>query len=112
MFGDTEAYANKFKTCARTREYGSQKLGKEFYELEASKPLFTNNKLLTVHNLYRYHCILSIFKIIKLRQPISMYSIFNRSNRHDDLLITPNPSIMFCYQSEFLWNKCPAAFGR
>ena len=39
MFGDTEAYQDKFKTCARTREFGSQKLGSEFYEKEHTKPI-------------------------------------------------------------------------
>ena len=30
LFGDTEAYKNKFMTCARSREYGSQILGDIF----------------------------------------------------------------------------------
>ena len=34
MFGDNEAYFNKFTTCVRTRPRESQKLGKEFYEQE------------------------------------------------------------------------------
>ena len=40
MFGDNEAYHNKFKTAARVRPRKLQKLGAEFYELEHSKPLF------------------------------------------------------------------------
>ena len=75
IFGDTEAYLEKFRTCARTREYGSQKLGVEFYEREHSKPLFVTHGLLCIQNLYRYHCILETYKILKYRQPISMYSI-------------------------------------
>ena len=105
MFGDTEAFLDKFRTCARTREYGSQILGVEFFEREHTKPLFVNNELLCIQNLYRYHCIIETFKIIKLRQPISMYSLFNRSTRKDDLLITPIPSTQFTYKSSSLWNK-------
>ena len=67
MFGDREAYLDKFKTCARVRPYEHRFLGPEFYRKEASKPLFNSNKLLTVHNLYKYHCLLEMFKIIKLR---------------------------------------------
>ena len=36
LFGDREAYIDKFKTCARTRMYGSQKLGEEFFSKEHS----------------------------------------------------------------------------
>ena len=105
IFGDTEAYLEKFRTCARTREYGSQKLGVEFYEREHSKPLFVTHGLLCIQNLYRYHCILETYKILKYRQPISMYSLFTRSRRKDDLLITPSLSDNFNCQSCRLWNK-------
>ena len=104
LFGDNEAYNDKFKTCARCREYGSQKLGSEFYSREHSKPLFTQNNLLTVHNLYRYHCLAETFKILKLRLPISLFSLFNISHRKDTLLITPTPSHNFLYRSSHLWN--------
>ena len=52
MFGDKDAYMAKFETCARTRTFESRILGREFFQREPSKPLF-----LTVHNLYKYHCI-------------------------------------------------------
>ena len=64
-------------TCVRTRPRESQKLGKEFYEQEHSKPLSNDNNLLTVYQLYKYHCTLELFKIVKLRLPISLYSLFN-----------------------------------
>ena len=47
----------KFETCARTKTFESRILGREFFQREPSKPLFCNNSLLTVHNLYKYHCI-------------------------------------------------------
>ena len=92
MFGDNEAYFNKFMTCVRTRPRESQKLGNEFYEQEHSKPLFNDNNLLTVYQLYKYHCTLEMFKIVKLRLPISLYSLFNMSNRRENYFITPNPA--------------------
>ena len=111
IFGDTEAFLEKFRTCARTREFGNQILGQEFFEREHTKPTFTEHKLLIVHNLYRYHCILECFKIIKFRKPISMYGIFHRSQRKEDLLITPSPTIQFTYTAAKLWNSYRQSAG-
>ena len=106
MFGDNEAYHNKLKTAARVRPRELQKLGAEFYELEHSKPLFNKNNLLTVHHLYKYCCLLEMFKIIKLRIPIAWYSLFTRSNRRANFFITNSPSTSFIYQSSHMWNNC------
>ena len=38
LFGDKEAYLNKFKTCARARGIENQYLGQKFYRRENSKP--------------------------------------------------------------------------
>ena len=106
LFGDREAYLEKFKTCARTRPFDEQRLGVDFYKKEHSKPLFKNQKLLTVHNLYKYTCLLELFKINKLEEPISLYSSFNRSPRREDYFITTQPSSQFIYQSSYMWNSC------
>ena len=111
IFGDTEAFLEKFRTCARVREFDNQKLGQEFFEREHTKPLFTEKRLLTVHNLYRYHCVLECFKILKFRKPISMYGIFHRSQRKEDLLITPSPTIQFTYMASKLWNSYRQSTG-
>ena len=70
LFGDFEAYVDKFKTCARARPINSQRLGTEFYVKESTKPLFTKYELLAIENLYRYRCLMELFKIIKLRVSI------------------------------------------
>ena len=106
LFGDREAYINKFKTCARVRPYGQQLLGPEFYRKESSKPLFISNNILSVHNLYKYYCMLETFKILKLRVPMSLYSLFTRSKRKETLLISQKPSSNFMYNSSKLWNSC------
>ena len=103
MLGDNEAYHNKFKTAARVRPRELQKLGAEFHELEHSKPLFNKNNLLTVHHLYNYFCLLEMFKIIKLRIPIALYSLFTRSNRRENYFITNSPSTSFI---NHMWNNC------
>ena len=106
MFGDNEAYKNKFMTCARSRSKEQQILGAEFYELEHSKKIFNENNMLTVYSLYNYHCLLELLKIVKLRMPILIYSLFNRSPRRDNYFITPKPLSSFLYQSTHMWNSC------
>ena len=57
---------NKFKTCVRCRPFGEQVLGSDFYKKEHSKPLFTSNDILSVHNLYKYHSSLEVTPANKL----------------------------------------------
>ena len=74
MFGEKEAYLRKNETAARVRPIDLQNLGSDFYMLEHTKSLFINyNELLTVHNLYNYHSILSKCKNLKLHTPIALY---------------------------------------
>ena len=105
LFGDKEAYLNKFKTCVRTRSKEDQTLGSEFYSREHSKPLFTKNEIITIYNLYKYHTVLLTFKILKFRTPIALNACFNLSCRKETLLLTPRPSINFIYQASSVWNK-------
>ena len=104
LFGDRQAYKDKFKTCARARPFGAQKLGAEFYRKENSKPLFLSNKLLTVHNLYKYHCTMETYKILKFRTPISLYSLFQLSNRKETLLCLTRTLTNYTMNSSKLWN--------
>ena len=106
LFGDKEAYLEKFKTCARVRPYDDQNLDEEFYIKEHSKPLFKNLCLLNVRNLYFYHCTMEIFKILKFRLPIALYGLFKISDRKDTLLLTTSPSIQFVYKAGVIWNFC------
>ena len=105
LFGDKEAYMEKFKTSVRARPVQEQILGREFYELEHSKPLFNEQDVLTVHNLYNYHVLLITFKLLKLRVPISLFSCFTISSRKETLLLHPNQSENFLYSASSLWNK-------
>ena len=104
LFGDKKAYLEKFKTSARARPYQQQKLGREFYQKEHSKPLFNDTQILTVHNLYKYQTLSSTYKILKLRTPISIYSCFKTSYRKEHLLHMPvNVSGSFIYNATSLW---------
>ena len=63
------------RTAARTRSIDLQKLGPEFFKLELTKPLFNNNKILTVHNLYNCHTLLNVSKDLKFDTPISIFDL-------------------------------------
>ena len=104
MFGNKEAYLEKHKTAARVRPFNLQKLGPDFYKLEHTKCLFNSIDLLTIHNLYNYHSLLSISKILKLHTPIALYSLFKRSSRKETLLITSQLQNSFVYRTSSLWN--------
>ena len=106
VFGDKEAYLEKFNTCARRRTIGRQKLNSTFYAKEHSKPLFNDNKILTVYNLYTYHSITNTHSIIKFRTPISLFTLFTLSNRHgrETLLTTPHPRNKFLHSTAATWN--------
>ena len=105
LFGDLDAYFNKLSTCARARPYGLQKLGSNFYEKEHTKPIFNSLKILTVQNLFKYHCISEIFKIIKFRCPYSLYDSIQVSKRDTSLtIILSEKSNTFLYVASRLWN--------
>ena len=106
MFGDKEAYKDKFKTCARCRPVGEQILGSNFYSKEHTKPLFNSHQIMTVHNLYFYHCINDVSKILKFRTPMSLFSLFDMSNRSgkETLIIMPKPSDSYIYRAGAIWN--------
>ena len=92
-------------TCVRVRPFGHQKLGPEFYKKESTKPLFTSNDILTVHNLYKYHNTLGMYKILKIRIPISLYTLFKISDRKETLLLSQNSSCTFVDNSTRMWNE-------
>ena len=104
LFGDKDAFLDKYKTCARTRQYNQQILGSDFYMPEHTKPLFNSNKIMSVQNLYSYHCLMETYKILKFRQPRSLYDKYNISERKPALLISGFPSPMFTDRTTSLWN--------
>ena len=105
LFGDRSLYFNKFDTCARSRPISSQKLDSTFFALECTKPLFKQNTILAVRNLYYYHMAISTYKVLNTRVPIALYSIFTLSKRKETLLITPFSSNNFVYNACHIWNQ-------
>jgi len=105
LFGDKTAYLEKKSTCARARPFGLQNLGAEYHQLEVTKPLFKDNQILSVHNLYSYHCFMETLKILKLRQPICLFDKYKLSYRKPTLLINSFPSNGFTERSTSVWNS-------
>ena len=104
LFGDKEAFLDKFRTAARARPYNNQLLGEEFYQQEHTKPLFTKHKILALENLYSYHTFMEILKILKLRDPITLYEQYTLSERKPTLIINTNPAENFVSRSTKIWN--------
>ena len=105
LFGDKEAFIDKFRTCARARPYQNQLLGEDFYRKEHTKPLFKEHNILALHNLYTYQTFMEVSKILKLRSPISLHTQFNMSKRKETTIITDTPADNFVSRSSNLWNK-------
>ena len=123
MFGDSEAYKNKFKTCKFEVENMAAKSFLYYFikKRTLSHCLKSIESLpFKTYNLYTYHCFMEIFKILKFQDPSSMHSLYKLSTRYtsDTLIITPVPSIHFVYINQvtswiqfatyFLshWTKC------
>ena len=106
MFGNKEAFLNKFKTCARIRPFNDQQLGHEFFVKEHTKPLYNRHGIMNIFNLYIYHCINDIYKILKFRCPISIYSLFNLSNRigKETLIVKNTSPDSFIGRAGAMWN--------
>ena len=107
LFGNLEAYLEKFNTSCRTRPLESQRLDYKFYSREHTKPLFKDKDIMTVHNLYIYHICLETLKIIRNRSPNSLYSVITLSTRNSgNLMIYTKDISNFTEQRLTVWNKC------
>ena len=61
---------------------------------------------MNVRNLYIYHCSNDLLKILKFRTPMSIFELFELSNRtgKETRLIPCNPSNNFLYTGSLIWN--------
>ena len=105
LFGDLEKYLDKFKTCARTRPYGKQILGAEFFCKESTKPLFDETGILAFPNIFFYQTCLETLKILKFRLPNALYENFKFSSRNDGIyLVTSSKSSNPIHTKSKIWN--------
>ena len=107
LFGDLEAYLDKFNTSCRVRSLESQILGSSFYCREHTKPLFKDNLIMTVHNLVIYHTCLETLKIVQNHSPSSLYSAITLSDRNNgNLMLYTRDISYFAEQRVGIWNRC------
>ena len=114
LFGNKVSFDHVefYETCARARPLKSINTHEINYELENTKPLFNNNNLLTVYNLYKLQIITETFKIKKFSCPSPLNDTLKVSsmNRRVSLLKVPQYSLMisknnFHYKAASIWNK-------
>ena len=102
-----------YETCARVRPFQCLDKTEENFELENTKPIFNENLILTVHNLYTLSILTETFKIKKLHTPSLLNELLplSTSSRRNLLLkvqINTNLSVTqhnFIYKAAQVWNK-------
>ena len=117
LFGTTPTYdhATYYETCARVRTYEENMKDRDF-SLEHTKPIFNEHKILTLHHLYIQHSAVELFKIMKYKIPISVYSMFpcqpgaSRASSNTFRMRVPNISLEksrqnFVFRSVSIWNN-------
>lgn len=106
LFGDYEAYVNKFKTSARTRGFNNERLDASHYIKEHTKPLFSKHELLASYNIYNYHTCIETAKILLHKMPDKLHEQFSISKRKNEnlLILKGNHDRYPNYQAQ-LWNE-------
>ena len=108
LFGDKEAYLDKFKTSCRTRPIETQILGTAYYMKEHTKPLFHKHKILAFKNLYKiYQICLETLKRLKSKIPYYLFQLHPLSSRNNqNFLVAKRNSSLFITNRIKLWNNC------
>ena len=112
LFGNelTFDHAGFYETCARARTY-QQHMAKKDYQLEHTKPIFNEQKILSLHHLYIQHTFIDLFKIVKHRTPISLFELFTESPRITNFLMClPRINLdvskqNFVFSGSLIWNS-------
>ena len=106
-FDRTEFY----ETCNMTRTEDENSSTNKTFCLEHTKPLFIENKILSIHNLSTPHTFMELFKIVKYHCPQPVYDLISFSSRSDKFLLTlPKINLdiskqNFVFRSSSIWNK-------
>ena len=107
LFGDLDAYLDKFKTCCRTRQIDKQSLGVAFYKKEHTKPIFSKMGIMAVQNLYNYHICLETLRTLQTRAPYCFYSQYVISSRNcENILLDRLHNGSYMQERVKTWNIC------
>ena len=104
---DHEGY---YETCARARTYDQHQAKKDFC-LEHTKPIFNEKGLLTLHNLHVKHKFVELFKLLKYKEPLSVFELFESTHGCTKfLMILPKVKLKvsqqnFVSNASSIWNN-------
>ena len=70
------------------------------YSKEHTKPLFKLYTILSVHNLYLYHILLEMYKILKFQSPYCLYELFNKTKSDRTGLSISHPDVPLSKQKQ------------
>ena len=112
LYGNKSNYDHPeyFNTCARARTY-SEHMAMKNFSLENTKPIFNDEKILSIYNLYAQYTFIELFKILKERQPISLANLFELSHRSTSQIIlipkcnTELTKQNFLHRASSTWNS-------
>ena len=82
--------------------------------LEHTKPLFNEQNIMSLENLYRYHTFMEVLKILKFGIPHSMHELYKFCPKNEKLrLIVPLQKLdvsqqNFLFSSTKIWNDFTA----
>ena len=88
LFGGKCSYDNAeyYATCARARTYKEHTFPKN-YCLKHTKLIFNKHEILNLHNLFVQQSFMGLYKVFKTHTPISIFEIFQQSNRETNFLV-------------------------
>ena len=106
MFG-TKPYWSVTEKCQRAICYNDQM--NPDYSKEHTKPIFKSKNLFIVRNLYNYHILIELYKVMKFRQPYSVFCELSISDRKimlklNKLKLDKRKSNFF-YNAALKWNQ-------
>ena len=114
LFGDQELYKPKPEPVVEhCRTSPHKNPNHNFYCKEHTKPLFSNNEILTIQNAYTYQTCIEITKVLKHRAPSSIHSLITSSVRdNSNTIILPKYSNCFTYQAAKIWNTVSKSIAK
>ena len=74
---------------------------------EHTKPIFSENKILTVNNLYQYTTACELMKVLKFGYPKALAESFLVSIRNDKnlIILSGHKNNQFNHKASVLWNN-------
>ena len=85
---------------------------KRNFVLEHTKPLFNKHNVLSIRSLYILRSLTELFKILKYRLPMCLFSCFKFSSGSNNNRLLPPKCVLgismnnFVFRATSLWNKC------